>query len=416
MILKSVWLCLVFYFAGVVQNSDSQNPVTEILMLTSGDNSIFKDPFDAFPTVSTETPAYVATETNGIEQKLSTLLENAKFAAVQTDISTEFEIADGLTNYATVNTSEPIPTQLSYNIGTENIENGKDGETLNNTEMQLEESSLITEFENQGVDLYDLSQNNVTSFDIAMLDTDAPGYTTKVSETTNVKVANLGEETVEPQKSNIDKSLDSDDLFGTLGLSTQWDSLINSFSTNLENDTSLTLQQPYAYFNNNIVETSINQSSFPESVTYEEVKLQKTDTNVLKTLTAEADICKCVDCKCTPSNNCHGCTQSAAVTIPAIEINVNAKPPENTGCCTGHCEKSKPKLSRCQTAALEQLQKCCGEEENNNKNGDPCCVVVCLKTINQLKEMLEIASHFTDKNSGVEEFRSVKEATATSAP
>lgn len=379
-------------------------------MLTSGDNTIFKDPFDVFPTVPTETPAYVVTETNGIEEKISTILENAKFAAVQTDISTEFEIADGLTNYATVNTSEPIPTQLSYNIGTENVENGKDGETLNNTEMHLEETSLITEFENQGVDLYDLSQSNVTSFDIAMLDPEAP-----VAETANAKAVGLEEVPVEPQKSNIDKSLDSDDLFGSLGLSTQWDSLINSFSTNLETDASLTLQQPYAYFNNNIVDNPINQGSFADTVTYEEIKLPKTDTNVLKTLTAEADICKCVDCKCTPNNNCHGCTQGAVVATPIIENTENTKPPENAGCCTGQCEKSKPKLTRCQTSALEQLQKCC-EEENNNKNGDPCCVVVCLKTINQLKEMLEMATHFNDKNGVVAEFISVKEATATSAP
>lgn len=385
-------------------------------MLTTDDNNLFKNPFDTFSSVSTETSAYVTTEANCIEQRLTTLLENAKFAAVQTDIPTEFETADGLTNYATVNTSEPIPTQLSYNIGTENVENGKDGETLNNTEMQLEESSLITEFENQSVDLYDLSQNNVTSFDIAMLDSEPTEYSTKMDKSTTEKVVNLAEETAQPQRSNIDRSLDSDDLFGTLGLSTQWDNLINSFNTNLETDVSLSLQQPYPYFNNNIVESSVNQSSFSENVAYEPEKIHKTDTNVLKTLTAEADICKCIDCKCTPSNNCHGCSQGTVVASATIENNGITNVVENAGCCSGHCEQSKPKLSRCQAAALEQLQKCCSEEENNNKKGDPCCVVVCLKTINQLKEMLEIATHFAEKNSGLEEFRGVKEATVTSTP
>lgn len=372
-------------------------------------------PFDTFSSLPTEAASYVSNNTNGTEQRLSTLLENAKFAAVQTDVTTEFEIADGLTNYATVNTSEPIPTQLSYNIGTENIENGKDGETLNNTEMQLEESSLITEFENQGVDLYDLSQSNVTSFDIAMLD---PEYNAKISENSNIKVVNLEEKSTEQEKSNgIDKSLDSNDLFGAFGLSSQWDNLINSFNTNLEPDPSLTLQQPYPYFNSNIIDSTINQNTFAESVPFEQeqIKTQKSDTNVLKTLTAEADICKCIDCKCTPNNNCHGCTQGTA---PAIEI-VNPKTSSietKSGCCTGQCGESKTKLSRCQSSIVEQLQKCCGDEENNNKSGDPCCVVVCLKTINQLKEMLEMATHFAEKNNAVGEFRGAKEATITSTP
>lgn len=368
-------------------------------MLTPDASNLFKDPFDNFATVSTESTSFVSTDTNGVEQRLTNLLENAKFAAVQTDVSTEFEIADGLANYATVNTSEPIPTQLSYNIGTENIENGKDGETLNNTEMQLEESSLITEFENPAVDLYDLSQSNVTSFDIAMLDPAVP-----VSESTKVV-----EKVTNSDKPNVDKSLDSDDLFGTLGLSTQWDNLINSFDTNLEND-AFTLQQPYPYFNNNIIDTPVVENCFPESViAFEPEKTQKTDSNVLKTLTADADICKCVDCKCTPNNNCHGCGQGVVTTV-ATE---NLKAPQTGGCCS---EKTKLKFSKCQSSIIEQLQKCCSEEENNNKDEDPCCVVVCLKTINQLKEMLEMATHFTEKNSGVGEFTGVKETTVTSAP
>lgn len=71
-----------------------------------------------------------------------------------------------------MNTAEPIPIQLSYNIGTENIENGRDGETLNDTEMQLEENSIIMEIEKADIDSYDmnLNVNLVNNFDVDMLD------------------------------------------------------------------------------------------------------------------------------------------------------------------------------------------------------------------------------------------------------
>ncbi|CAH1953643.1 unnamed protein product [Acanthoscelides obtectus] len=80
----------------------------------------------------------------------------AKYAAV---IEEQFETANRLKDYATVNT-EDVPLQLSYNIGTENVEDGKDGETLiDNTKLELEENSIITEFENAGINLYDIGNN-----------------------------------------------------------------------------------------------------------------------------------------------------------------------------------------------------------------------------------------------------------------
>lgn len=382
-----------YYFHCSVEalpiNSNKPDPVTDILLLTSADN-VFKDSFTTFTAVSPETSVYISNDGSNTEQRITSLLETPKFAAVETDITTQFEIANGLTNYATVNTSEPIATQLSYNIGTENIENGKDGETLNNTEMQLEESSLITEFENQGVDLYDLSQSNVTSFDIGMLDPEPPQLNPQPSST------NANENPSVPQPSNIDKALDSDDLFRTLGLSTQWDNLINSLDSNLGHDTNAQL-----YFNNDGLD------NYSQNVVYEQTKAPNSDMNVLKTLTAEADICKCVDCRCTPTDNCHGC--SHAVQAPAESEETKQE-------CSGRCCEIKTKLTRCQSAIVEQVQKCCGEEENNNKSGDPCCVVVCLKTINQLKEMLEIATQFAEKGNRVEEFGNIREATVTSAP
>lgn len=72
-----------------------------------------------------------------------------KFAQVE---SNELEQTEKLKNYATVNVAEPIQTQLSYNIGTENVENV---ETLN---------SVIAEIENEtAVTLYDEEMQYLTS-------------------------------------------------------------------------------------------------------------------------------------------------------------------------------------------------------------------------------------------------------------
>lgn len=403
------YLCVIS--SPEVEHSNKVDPVTDILLLTSDHShlqNVFKDAFGTLSSISTGTSSFMHNDASGTERKVNNLLENPKFAAVQTDVPTHFEIADGLTSYATINTSEPIPTQLSYNIGTENIENGKDGETLNNTEMQLEESSLITEFENQGVDLYDLSQSNVTSFDIGMLDPETRVCSTKLTpldSNSNAKIVSI-ENPVPPE---IGKTLDSDDLFGTLALPAQWDNIISSLDTNLENGT----QQPFEYFNSSRDEMVNEYNTFSENVVAAQRKSHTGDSNVLKTLTAEADICKCIDCKCTPTDNCHECSKGVHKSSPIIKS--DSEKVNNTE-CSGGCCKSKPKLNRCQTTIIEQVQKCCGEEENNNKSEDPCCVVVCLKTISQLKEMLEMATHLAEKNNCAENFGTIRETTVTSAP
>ncbi|KAL1513400.1 hypothetical protein ABEB36_002818 [Hypothenemus hampei] len=80
-----------------------------------------------------------------------------KYASViEDDLGSQFEIANELKNYATVNTAEPVDIQLPFNIGTENVENVAKQETLiDESQVELEENSLITEFENAGINLDD---------------------------------------------------------------------------------------------------------------------------------------------------------------------------------------------------------------------------------------------------------------------
>ena len=71
----------------------------------------------------------------------------AKYAAVvQTDMTSEFEMANALKNYATDNTAEPIDIHIPFNIGTDNVASVvKDENTLvNEPQAELEENSLIT--------------------------------------------------------------------------------------------------------------------------------------------------------------------------------------------------------------------------------------------------------------------------------
>nr|CAI5866565.1 unnamed protein product [Callosobruchus analis] len=109
----------------------------------------------------------------------------AKYAAV---IEEQFEIANRLKDYATVNT-EDVPLQLSYNIGTENVEDGKDGETLiDNTKLELEENSIITEFENAGINLYDIG-NSTNNFNL--FNTVYDGDENAKIDTQNIKVISV---------------------------------------------------------------------------------------------------------------------------------------------------------------------------------------------------------------------------------
>lgn len=90
----------------------------------------------------------------------------------------------------------------------------------------------------------------------------------------------------------------------------------------------------------------------------------KKGRNVLQEITAEADICKCIDCKCDDLQNCQNCTSSATT-----EVNKKDAPP--------------PKVVDNFVSCLQS--ECLCDDESGGCGS--CCVVICLKTLQQLQKV-----------------------------
>nr|XP_012149461.1 PREDICTED: zinc finger protein 148-like [Megachile rotundata] len=89
--------------------------------------------------------------------------------------------------------------------------------------------------------------------------------------------------------------------------------------------------------------------------------------NVLQEITAEADICKCVDCKCNDLQNCQNCSNN---TNTNTNTNIN-----NTNTIVDdfvHCLQ----------------EECFCDSEPTNRGS--CCVVICLKTLEQLQKVFSL--------------------------
>lgn len=327
-----------------------------------------------------------------------TLDNKAKFASVieTDDITSQFEMVNGLKNYATVNTAEPIPTQLPFNIGTENIEDGKNGETLNDTQMELESGSIITEIEDAGLNLYDLNSqqsSTVNNFDVDMFNN--VFNSANLNKTENVNIISV-KKLVHPQSNdkqddliNMDKQIYTPEalqmsLACDEEIPSMWVDVMNYYNSNHQasvyqpSNDSQTVAIPTAvqsYLNLSplqqnggvgIQDCGKEFNNILENLTIDR-PIDNTTKDVLKNLTAEADICKCVDCKCDSVNNCQNCDgheKASEVKEQVVE--------ESGSCCNG-----------------DKIVKngSCGEG-----NKDDCCVVVCLKTLDQLRQMLNMAN------------------------
>lgn len=297
-------------------------------------------------------------------------LENQQYvSAIEKDLTTDYEIANRLKNYATVNTAEPVATHLPYNLGTEGVENE---ETIKDTQMELNENSIITEIENAGLDLYNLKTCDYSAD--AELSLNKQLYMPEALEMSLVT-----EEETPSTWIDAMKLLNTDP--------------VNIYESINESPIALpTAIQTYMHLENTPL---VPQMKAPNS-----------DVNLLKNLTADADICKCVDCKCGPFNNCQGNDESGccggkksstATTTGNNTYETYLEQPvapsttqQNTSCC-GSSKSNEPPT----TAPIVLEKGCCGNKTQTNPvqptthpPSSDCCVVVCLKSLEQLKDML----------------------------
>lgn len=354
--------------------------------------------------------SYVTKDSNELTAIAVPSIDEGKFVA-ETETGMCYEVADGLKNYATINTAEPITTQLSYNIGTENIENGKDGETLNNTEMKLEESSVITEIENTGLDIYDIKLTG-NNFDTSMFN-DNNNYNG------NVKIIDV--QTIKT-KMYMPEALQMSLACEQEAPSSNWEDALNLINTQnvneqpIINETPIIDETPLTALPTTI-QTYLDiapQSNYNMPTDKDESYLfvgvsqvpenyqNNNNNNILKNLTADAEICGCENCQCDPYNPCQGCSQnkdnsnvkiakdSSSQTELSINNNNNNNSSSNSKNVNTSCNCSNNNMNCCGTKCNDSSNE--SYAQNCEKLGDNCCVVVCLKSLDQLRSMIAAAS------------------------
>lgn len=354
--------------------------------------------------------------------------QNFVLTANELELNPNYEITADLKNYATVNVIEPVPTQISYNIGTESVDAD---ESLKNTEsMTLEDSSIISEIENSN-NIFD----TINTSNILQNQKDNNKLVEEFFEQTNDENFNSlftePKGIIEKDSNFIPPKTDLIDLNKQIRtteaiemslvldeeIPSQWIDVMSLASTqnptdlyeppllnenplsaiptaiqsyiDIKSPESLTNYQSNELYMLNRDNYEYNREQTEKEIegvineTIKEINAQKellnnktqkvtekqrnTNQNLLKNLTAEANICTCVDCKCGPDNSCN-----------------------QDDCCSKNSlvEHKKPvkeqKKENCRSKPLNC--DCNGKTEKAD-----CCVMVCFKSLEQLKNILSLA-------------------------
>ncbi|XP_030760809.1 uncharacterized protein LOC115885919 isoform X1 [Sitophilus oryzae] len=385
-------------------------------------------------------------------------IENkAKYAnVIENDMSSQFEMANGLKNYATVNTAEPLDIQLPFNIGTENVESvvKDEGTLINEPQPELEENSLITEFENAGINLLDFAD----TFNENMFEINNSGVN---NNNTNVRILSVktivAPNDVTPQFVTKQKPVVSSPSSEVLQMSmpsheeisNSWDvgnfsnmGQLNIFQENLnENPLTAISTAVQSYLNLPPVQTNASSDYSRVSVVEDIENVdrflsslnqhhQNKNSDALRNLATEAEICKCENCKCDSYASCETCNAAsnedaaAAPTASALTINESSPAPvpsslepstncqtntpvasNNQQCCDASKIKCEPVQADRSSSCAKIAQNSCNENyfkqallgivqktDGCKEKGEDCCVVLCLKTMEQLRQMLRFAT------------------------
>lgn len=308
-------------------------------------------------------------------------VDNPVMTASELELN-NFDTTADLKNYATVNVLEP--QQISYNIGTESVDAD---EPLKNTEsMNLEESSIITEIENPNLNLFDTKnlENQKVDFNIELLANDenfnklfsSPPHekeelvdlNKQIRASEAIEMSLVCEEEIPSQwidVMSLATSQNTSDLYEPLNenplsaIPTAIQSYIDIKSPKNYNNEFFMLDNNFesekeieGVINDTIKEINAQKDYFEE-------KTRNTNENLLKNLTAEANICSCIDCKCGPENSCN---QDDSCYVKVTK-------PKEKNCCSKNISCS-----------------CSGKMDTQ------CCVMVCLKSLDQLRHVLSLAN------------------------
>lgn len=331
------------------------------------------DDFNTSENLNFNQSHYLKTKGSNYSGIFNLELDNPLVTASELELN-NFDTTADLKNYATVNVLEP--QQISYNIGTESVDAD---EPLKNTELNLEESSVITEIENPNFSKN--IENQKVDFNIELLTNDENfnnlfatfknqkdeliDLNKQIQASEAIEMSLVCEEEVPSQWVDVmalATSQNSTDLYEPLN-----ENPLSAIPTAIQSYIDIKSPKNYELFNNynfenekeieGVINDTIKEINAKEFL---EEKTTNTNENLLKNLTAEANICSCIDCKCGPENSCNQ-DDSCYVKDKSMKI--------DKGCCN--------KTVSC---------NCSG------KNDTQCCVMVCLKSLDQLRHVLSLAN------------------------